>query len=746
MITIINEKKSQAQDYAKALGGPSGTMPQECMFPGEEYQIVYAAGHLYEWAPLSDMVDDPDTYSSWNLDDLPFDRHGIHWHKALIKDKERYIKPIKDALAKSDKVIISTDNDPSGEGDTIGWEIIDGLHFQGDVYRDHHRNQTPEGVIEAMKTLKHVDHNDGMLKKAIARQKFDFLTIQYVRMATDVSRRAKRLAPGAIIREGRLKTAVVTFVADREKKNKEFKPHSDYQMQYKDEDGNWFKNPDAECFKTPEEAAKAVLPASKSHEASVKNVSKKPPKLLDLSTVSAILEKKGYATTKIMDYAEKLYQDGFLSYPRTEDKVITKEDLDALVPLVPDICAVVGVDESDIHEFRSYLIGDGAHGANRPGLTVPESLDYLDERYGDGAGALYKELALSFLAGFGANEELKRHIFTDESGNYKASYTEVIDPGFTKIMKPDEDDDEDEAKTLRPCALTPEVYEKKAVRPALATWSSLAAFLAKYNIGTGATRLTTYNEIKSGSEGRKLIESKKGKLTVTTLGAQSAVLMNGTKLADWGVTQHIGIWLNDIESGKVKENQILNYFDKIVAEDKKTMMGHASELSVFKQQTAHGKVNGVFHGEEVTISDGWGDHDFTPEELEKLFNGDVITIESKGKKFTGKLQDREKYGLGFDLISNDYTGIYQPTGEEVTFSLHAVGRDFTEDEAKTLLTGESVKFEAYSAKKKKQYEAEVILKKAPGFKDPTVKWRIVFKPFEKSGKSTGKKKSYKKKK
>ena len=44
MLGILTEKPSAARNFAKALGGMNG------VFEGEEYRIVTARGHLYEFA------------------------------------------------------------------------------------------------------------------------------------------------------------------------------------------------------------------------------------------------------------------------------------------------------------------------------------------------------------------------------------------------------------------------------------------------------------------------------------------------------------------------------------------------------------------------------------------------------------------------------------------------------------------------------------------------------------------------
>ena len=50
MIGIVCEKKSAAENFAKALGGKTGT------YNGEPYLIVHASGHLFEYAPPEEQV------------------------------------------------------------------------------------------------------------------------------------------------------------------------------------------------------------------------------------------------------------------------------------------------------------------------------------------------------------------------------------------------------------------------------------------------------------------------------------------------------------------------------------------------------------------------------------------------------------------------------------------------------------------------------------------------------------------
>lgn len=140
------------------------------------------------------------------------------------------------------------------------------------------------------------------------------------------------------------------------------------------------------------------------------------------------------------------------------------------------------------------------------------------------------------------------------------------------------------------------------------------------------------------------------------------------------------------------------------------------------------KATVMFEGEEMKINPAPRGHTLTPEELEKLSAGETIAIDcvtKKGKKYKakGKLGWAEDYGntftdpetgeekdwFGFQLIEDPFfiTGVFQgegpQKGKEVKFFRNAFGHDLTKEEADTLLAGDDISFEAYSAAKKKNW-------------------------------------------
>ena len=749
MITIINEKSSQSANFAKALGGESGQMPESSNLHGQ-YNIVYAAGHLFEFKPLTEMVpeDEKDNYTDWDYNKLPFDWHKINWQKQLKpkgagRGSRWYFNRIKASLDQSDIAIIAGDNDESGEGDLLAWEIIDAAHFNGKVYRCYHDDETKESILKAFKQLKEIDHNDPLLRKAKGREKFDYLTIQYPRILTRIAGEEHVLPPNSVPRTGRLKATMIQLVGNQEALHENFTPHTDYQPILVDEDGHKFIKKGEPFYKSSQEAEqyKSRIPQnSTSVLIGKKLVIQGPPKMLDLSTASARLEKKGFDPNEFSKTVEDMYQKHYLSYPRPNGSVITEEQLKALIPLVPDICKVCNIDEKliDIHAFRKNRIGEDSHGANRPGSVVPKDLNELKEQFGMTGVMAYVIFAKSFLSGFAPDKKTDRYIYGDsETRSYLATCSKVVDSGWEKVLKLEDDkkqqDNESDTEIKPGQKLTPDIWDKKASRPSLATSVMLQNFLNRNNVGTNATRQSTYEDITKKGQNR-LIESKRGKLQLTTLGKLSFLGMLNTHLANIKMTKRLSDYLVDVGKGKLKINQVLDFFDTMYKADKKTILNNRKfykGLDKYQNYT-HQTVTGLFKptNSEVSFKNGYGEHTFTQEEINQLLDGQTIKFKYQDHTVEGKLADHEKYGFGFDgkriyPKKPTYKGTYTATGESVEIGQEFAKHKLTEQDAERLFNGETISFKTKSSRGK-SYTARVKLKKEKGYKDPTVKWRVAF--------------------
>lgn len=779
MITILCEKNSAAKNFAKALGGMTGTLN------GDTYQIVAAAGHLFEFKDLKDMVapEDVARMTSWDIEDLPFDRRAIRvsytikpTNKAINLNPGAMFKRIKASIDKSSTVIIATDNDPSGEGDLLAWEIIAFSGFKGQVLRCDFVDESSKVIQKYMSPdkLRPVDVRDGKYVRAMTRQLFDFYSVQYTRAVTDVARKRGKFGSKDVSHEGRLKTPMKGYIGERAFAHDTFVPHSSYTTAYLDSDNRKYLSKEAPEYQSEADAQRHLvnLPNSNVKQLSQKDVSKEPPALIDLSMIVARLDKLGYDGKEVENVVQKMYLDGVVSYPRTEDKVITEEQLAEMIPLVHKIASILDIDTNLINPsgFRKKLIGSGSHGANRPGLTVPDSQDMIVSKYGDVGLAVYDLLARSFLSGFAPPAIYQDTIYSDESGKYTYKYSVPKSLGYQRILHDisdaeldgtDEDVDEKKSPPKIGDELRSVVHEIKAVRPGYATVTSLMNFLSKNSIGTGATRVATLNEIAPKKmTNRKSVDKKGGKLHLNKKGNVSFLLMKGTYLGDFGATKQLDSYLEQVEKGAIPSEEIYKLFDTMITHDLKKIISNANLIDTLedvKEAPKAALVEGVFvpSNTPVKISSEFFGHKFTESELADLFAGNEITFKVPAKKgdphteevlsdpsrvsiVKGKLGDRydtktnKSYGFGFVRTSIEYpkkdrvTGVYEPTGETIEFPANFGAHKFTDDEITKLLQGKTISFKAKKKNGSGSYDTKGSLQFVSFPENTPKRWQFTF--------------------
>lgn len=591
---IIAEKASAAANMAKALGGKQGT------YAGTPYKIINLVGHVMEFAQPQDQVPTnlSESYEKWVLANMPWNRSHMSWERIPSPGKADVLKNAVSAiraLTASDELVIGTDLDPSGEGDLLAWEVILEAGYTGYTTR---MRFVDEGLPSLQKAFR--ERNEVTLEtcgdywKALARDKWDFLSMQLTRVATLV---AQDKGYKCVVRQGRLKSVIVAEVGRQLAAFANYVKKPYYELRYKDEFGNVFKREDAEEAGLRYENEDDVpIKDAKTDMVTLDGVKKKtqaPPKLLDLAGLSAILAKEGIDPQTVLDTYQKMYEAQVVSYPRTEDKNVTPEQFKELLPLTDKIANLVGIDPNYLtHRSprNTHVKPQGAHGANRPGLNVPNSLDDL-AKYGKGAKEIYMLLAKSWLAMLAPDYEYDSYrAHLKNNPEYKAVSNVGTFLGFKAILGAEEDE-EGETKQ-QPIAdgscADPFVYEGCNKRPQMPTMQWLKKRLEKFNVGTGATRTSTLADITDGSD-KALLVNTRGKLTLTDIGAVSLFLLKDCMIADPAETERLFDDMAKVGKFELSEEELLSGFDRILEHDSAQMVENAKDLKSANQTIEVGK-------------------------------------------------------------------------------------------------------------------------------------------------------------
>ena len=711
MIGILTEKPSAMKNFAKALGGNKGT------YNGEMYVLTSSVGHLYGFVPPEKQVDAclAEKYHSWKIEFLPWNEADFSWKRGIIKGKNDVVKKIKGDLSACDEIVIATDVDPTGEGELLAWEILDELKLHNKkVSRMYFLDESVKEIQKAFVNRKALVGmwQDADFLKAYYRTKWDFLSMQFTRIATFYGDEK------SVLRQGRLKSAMVRITGDGLKAVKEYKKIPYYQNRFKDENGNIFVNKEEPQFKESGQVPR-IYTSSPVTIDSRERKKTSPPKLLDLAALSSRLSPSGLKAKTVLSIYQKMYEDQVVSYPRTEDKFISPEQFNELLPLVDRIAAVVGVDASLLTHRTprsTHVKTGGAHGANRPGTNVPNNLSDLDSKYGKGAAAIYSILAKNYLAILAEDYEFEHQTGHLEKYPLFKGYSNIpLKQGFKAVFSDDNDkekDDADSGKGLGKLA-HPFVYEGFPTKPPTPTMKWLMKQLEKHDVGTGATRTTIYSDVTNDKTKFPLMVDKKGKLSFTQYGDMSYLLLKDTYIGDVKITESLMSEMRDIAAGKLSSDTALKRMQDLVKHDIEVFKNNSGsmrkEMRVMPQQEKQvQKVSGIWQqtGSEVTFSREWGGHVFTDEEVNDLLAGKEITISglksAKGTEYgvIGRLANLSYNGIsyvGFDKIaftgeakddSERYGGVWN--GRNVSFKRVFRGYSLSDEECEKLLSGAEI--------------------------------------------------------
>jgi len=588
MLGILTEKPSAARNFAKALVGAKGS------FNGEDYVIVNARGHLYEFVDVFDMVEGDglkNKYKSWDVGNLPWQHRELTWKRKPKEGVSGLLQELKKTLSSCSEIAIATDVDPTGEGDLLALEIIEELKLtRKKITRFHFVDESEKEIQKAFKTRKIIPDMNSYpdYRKALYRSKFDFLTMQFTRIA-------KHAADGvSILRQGRLKSAMVVITGDGLKAVAGYKKIPFYQNRFRDENGNVYSNPNEPQFPIKSQVPQSYKTAVSVVKESMERKFTPPKKLIDLATLAAILAPKGYKSKDVLDTYQKMYEAQIVSYPRTEDKVISPEQFNELLPLVERISNVVGVDVNLLtHKTprKTHVKSGGAHGANRPGLNVPQSLDSLVS-YGESAPAIYEVLAKSYLAMLAEDYEYDfERGYIAEYPEFKATASIPVKPGWKQVFGAEESDEEaDENNSGRHIGTRADIFihEGFPTKPPTPTMKWLMAQLAKRDVGTGATRTSTYAEVTNEKTKYPLLVDKKGKLSMTNFGEMSYSILPGTKIGSVELTEELQNNMRAIASGVANPEQLLAKVADYVVHDLRVMTENGKGIAKIPRSSQGG--------------------------------------------------------------------------------------------------------------------------------------------------------------
>ena len=326
MILIIAEKPDLARTIATAIGNMKRN---NGFFSNDSYLVSWVFGHLFTLADIEDYEENVTDYR-WKMDNLPCFPKEFKFNlkrganKQVDAGVERQFNILSTLMNREDVTEVVNAGDADREGEVIIRLIVKhGLKKEKKLTRLWLHEQTIETIQSELKQLKNETEFDSLANEGFARTYIDWLYgVNLTRYAT--------LKTGTLLRVGRVIIPIVKAIYDRDMDIRNFKPEIYYGI-FSEEatNGETIELNSKEKFSKTEQnkalelcqkynASKAIVVDKK-----VKKDSLNPGKLYSLSKLQSVLGKKyKMPMEKALDIIQKLYERGYLTYPRTNSEYL----------------------------------------------------------------------------------------------------------------------------------------------------------------------------------------------------------------------------------------------------------------------------------------------------------------------------------------------------------------------------------------------------------------------------------------
>ena len=296
---------------------------------------------------------------------------GFVPHYEISKGKEKVVSELKHLAEKSSEIMLATD--PDREGEAISWHLKEILNndkkIKGKIKRVTFHEITKEAVEEALKSPRNID--DNLVKAQEARRVLDRL------VGYDLSGIIwKKVRYG--LSAGRVQSPALRIIMEREREIRAFVPEKYFILE------GLFETKKKEkitlsCTEEPrdEKVVKKILELGKQEKWFVKDLKtseqKRSPRApFTTSTLQQTASTRlGFSPSRTMQVAQKLYEQGFITYMRTDSTNLATVAQSQIKKIIE---SKYGKDQVEIRSYKTKSKNaQEAHEAIRP--THVESMN-----------------------------------------------------------------------------------------------------------------------------------------------------------------------------------------------------------------------------------------------------------------------------------------------------------------------------------------------------------------------------------
>ena len=545
---------------------------------GKDYFVLSSVGHVRSIAKKTSSKTPPVDVNN-----------NFETTYEIDPEKRKVIAELKKAVKNSDEVWLATDDDR--EGEAIAWHLTEVLGLDAKKTKRIVFNEiTKQAIEEAIKNPRTIDFN--LVRAQQARQILDRL------VGFELSPVVWQKVPGGKS-AGRVQSPAVRLLVEREREIQQFESESSYKINATFlNDNNETINAEFNQKPTSEDEANNILATIAKNNFTVSDVKKtdgkrNPPAPFTTSTLQQTANNTlGFSARATMSSAQKLYQEGKITYMRTDSVHLSGQAINGIQSYINNN---FGEKYSQVRQFKTKSANaQEAHEAIRPtdiSASVASSNPYDQKLY-----TLIRNRTLASQMASAITEKTTVTINGDNLPNnnyFEAKGEVIIFDGFLKVYGSKQDD------TILPPissgmalrfseAIAKQVFSRP---PARFTEGSLVKKLEELGIGRPSTYATILGNIqlrgyaeKGEGEGNEreikqltvsaqnttpaleIITEKtganKGKLLPTPSGELISDFLTNhfNQIVDYGFTAQVEEEFDEIAQGNINRNDMLHGF------------------------------------------------------------------------------------------------------------------------------------------------------------------------------------------
>ena len=551
-------------------------------FLGKDYKVMSSFGHIRDLKKKT----------------LSINEKTMEPDYEIPEEKRKLVSELKKQVKEAQRVWLASDEDR--EGEAISWHLCEVLGLDKDnTNRIVFHEITPNAILDAIEHPRHLDMN--LVNAQQARRVLDRLV--GFKLSPVLWRKVK-----PALSAGRVQSVAVRLIVEREREIQAFVSEPYYRV------SAVFTVPQAEGhiaevkaeldkrFATREEAV-AFLERCRKAQFTVGSVSKKPLKRMPAPpfTTSTLQQeaarKLGYTVTQTMMVAQHLYENGRITYMRTDSVNLSKL---ALAASRDAITQLWGAEYSHTRNFHTHSKGaQEAHEAIRPTYISEQTIEgTVQER------RLYDLIWKRTVASQMAESEIEKTVVTIDIDGQEEKFIadgEVITfDGFLKVYHESTDDEnqDNEGGNTLPALNAGDLLERKTITstekysqgPVRYTEASLVKKLEELGIGRPSTYAPTISTIqqreyvvkgdKAGEERQYVTDTlsanrivsktrtevagkEKGKLLPTDIGTvvNDFLMEHFPEIIDYNFTAKVESQFDQIAEGHEEWTSMMHNFD-----------------------------------------------------------------------------------------------------------------------------------------------------------------------------------------